>query len=204
MILLSIMILSCPSRRKFHLQRILDSVEAQIASYTKAEVEVLVFYDNKKRSVGEKRNNMVEMSNGKYVTFLDDDDAVADNYVQRICDVLLENPTLDSLTFGCKYTDVNTNETFMCYYSKDIPKRSTVDGVCYIPGHPHIAPVKREIAISNKYKHTNFGEDTDWSNRMCALVKTELIISDALYFYNFDRGTSETVVNLANQHMINR
>lgn len=200
--LLSILILSCPSRRKIHLQTILDKVEGQIDLYPKAEVEVLVFYDNKKRSVGEKRNNMIQMANGKYVTFLDDDDDVADNYISVMCDTLLENPDIDSLTFGCRYTDISSNHTFICKYSKHYSTRVTSNGICTIPGHPHINPIKKEIAIKNQYKHTNFGEDTTWSNEMCNIVDTELMIDDVLYYYNFNPLTSETAINLRNRHFI--
>lgn len=198
--LLSILILSCPSRRKNQLQYILDKVETQIQQYTKAEIEVLVLYDNKKRSVGEKRNNLMNIANGKYICFLDDDDDIADDYISKICDSLLDNPEIDSLTFGCKYTDIQTHQSFICKYSIHYKKEDAV--IHNLMGHPHICPIKKELAIQNKYLCTNWGEDRNWSSSIMSLINKEIIIDDVLYFYNFNRTTSETIINLTNNHLI--
>jgi hypothetical protein len=38
------------------------------------DIEILLFLDNKKRTVGGKRDALVQMSRGKYFMFVDDDD----------------------------------------------------------------------------------------------------------------------------------
>ena len=47
-------------------------------------VEILSLVDNKKMKIGRKRNLLVEMSKGEYISFIDDDDWVTDDYVDSI------------------------------------------------------------------------------------------------------------------------
>ena len=42
------------------------------------------FFDNKKRTIGKKRDEMLKLAQGKYVTFVDDDDRISDDYVDEI------------------------------------------------------------------------------------------------------------------------
>ena len=81
---LSILILTLPSRRKTFLDDLLNNLEAQASSYP--EVEILVFYDNKKRTVGQKRDGVLSLAKGDYMTFIDDDDSVAEDYIKSIID----------------------------------------------------------------------------------------------------------------------
>jgi hypothetical protein len=57
---LSILIPSVPSRRKFFLDRLLDDLEKQIGD--RNDVEILVLYDNKKRSLGQKRSDLLNLA----------------------------------------------------------------------------------------------------------------------------------------------
>ena len=67
MLKLSILIPSVPSRRKTFLQRILDQLESQINTN---DIEIVVLYDNKKRTVGEKRNDLLNLARGQFLTFI--------------------------------------------------------------------------------------------------------------------------------------
>ena len=68
---LSILIPTVP-RRKEHLERLLATLEPQITD----EVELLVLMDNKKSLIGSKRQKMIDISQGEYIVFIDDDDEI--------------------------------------------------------------------------------------------------------------------------------
>src|SRR4030095_2341394 len=84
-------------------------------------VEHLVLLDNKKRTVGEKRDALMRAARGDYISFVDDDDMIALDYVALILqkirlapDVItfMQQATVAGLTglidFGLK----NENQTF--------------------------------------------------------------------------------------------
>ena len=52
-----------------------------LAEQLTSEVEVLTELDDGTRSIGEKRNALVESAGGEYVCFVDDDDMVSSDYV---------------------------------------------------------------------------------------------------------------------------
>ena len=75
---LSILIPSIPSRfRRF--QKLFEKINAQATN----EVEILGLFDNKKRSIGHKRDALVQMSKGEYVCFCDDDDDVSEKKAKK-------------------------------------------------------------------------------------------------------------------------
>jgi glycosyltransferase involved in cell wall biosynthesis len=79
MILLSVLIPSIPERQS-SLARILDCLSKQ----DDPRLEVLVMLDNKRRSLGHKRNAMQDMAQGKFICHVDDDDNVAEDFVATL------------------------------------------------------------------------------------------------------------------------
>jgi hypothetical protein len=77
MIQLSILTPAVPSRI-FQLQKLCFELEGQIKGLP---VEHLALLDNKRRTVGEKRDALLRAARGRYVAFVDDDDDVSDDYV---------------------------------------------------------------------------------------------------------------------------
>ena len=48
-------------------------------------------FDNKKRSVGEKRQDLLNLAKGQYLVFIDDDDRISDDYISSIIQAMNEN-----------------------------------------------------------------------------------------------------------------
>jgi hypothetical protein len=79
----SILISGIPER--FHLvHKLLFSLLEQQAVARMPDVELLYLLDNRRRTVGAKRNSLLGMARGEYASFIDDDDEVANDYVQKI------------------------------------------------------------------------------------------------------------------------
>ena len=87
----SILMLSIPERIESmtaavkHLQEQADAVGQGKA------VEILVLLDNRSKSISEKRNDLLQIARGKYIAFLDDDDAVSKDYMSKILTAIDEN-----------------------------------------------------------------------------------------------------------------
>jgi hypothetical protein len=58
-----------------------------------------------------------------------------------------------------------------------------------------LCPVKREIALSSQFTDKNFGEDSDYAERINKQLKNEFHIQDKLYFYMYNEATSQTKPN---------
>lgn len=189
--ILSIMILSVPSRRKTFLQDILDKIETQIANSGRTDVEVLVLYDNKKRTVGEKRNNLLDMAKGKYSVFIDDDDMISDDYLSSILSVLDYNSLVECVAWKVACT-IDNGVEIICEYDFCNQHGVFITQTLWKgkPTHTHVylTSISKEV----RYKDISMGEDADWINRVASKVKNLHKIDKVLYYYKFNSNTTET------------
>ncbi len=173
---------------------LLNELNYQVGS--NEDVEILYLYDNKKRMLGTKRNDLVEIAAGEYITFIDDDDKISPNYVSALVKAIDEN-SVDMINF---IVDVSLNDGPYkpCHYSiANSFDFNTDSGYFRLPNH--IMCVKRELALQVKYKDILYGEDSDYSKRLAPLIKTELNLSETLYYYNYNQSTTETQQHLKNK-----
>ena len=105
-IVLSILIPAIPERLHL-LNPLVEKLTKQIGD---KPVELLVVVDNKKRPLGEKRNLMMDSCKGKFLTHLDDDDDVTDDYLDSIL-TCLSTDDIDVLSFNSR-ADLGDNMPF--------------------------------------------------------------------------------------------
>ena len=88
---LSILICSVENNeRQESLNKLVHELNHQVCSnYAENIVEILVEKDNGTMSVGKKRNVLIDKANGEYICFIDDDDYVAENYLNLILQNLI-------------------------------------------------------------------------------------------------------------------
>ena len=79
----SVLISGIPERYHTVQPLLFSLLETQSAARI-PDIELCYLLDNKRRTVGAKRNALLDMARGEYVSFIDDDDLVATDYVQRI------------------------------------------------------------------------------------------------------------------------
>jgi len=182
---LSILIPSIPSR----FDKLLATYN-QIASMCEGkDIEVLAFTDNKKRTIGEKRDALVQMSNGKYVMFVDDDDTLLS--VDEIYEATLED--VDVITF--KQECLNTDKsTFVVDFGLgNIIEHNKDENGNYIDCK---RPPFHVCAWHKKYKefrfpNVNYGEDWAWVEQFVKYAQSEVHIDKVLHKYNFDPKVTE-------------
>jgi glycosyltransferase involved in cell wall biosynthesis len=193
---LSVLVASVPSRLSFFYPRLMK----QLIDQTKErnDVEILGFFDNKKRSVGQKRQGLLDLANGEYVVFIDDDDRITDNYIEKIMNTLYENNNVDCVVFNtiCK---VNNGEPKLCKYGIEFEYGDIkINQKKEWRGKPaHTMVYKSSIAKKHRYSDLSNGEDIDWVKRAYLDIKTQIRIDEVLYFYDANYTTTSETASLS-------
>ena len=174
----SILIPTVPSRRN-SLWKVLTVLEPQVAQHD--DIELLVLEDNRKRSYGEKLQAMIDIAQGTYVSFVDDDDMVNAEYVACIY------PWLDGVRDCVGIIGEITVEglnPLPVYYSIQYPEwKNTPEG--YYRSPQHLNPIRRDIVRQVPWTG-HYGADKIWADEVAArgLIQTEYMVSDKpMYYY---------------------
>ena len=96
---LSILIASLPERLPV-LTPLVAELTRQVGDLP---VEIQVLLDNRKRTLGAKRNVLIAAAQGEYVTFVDDDDWVEPHYVRDLLDAIARNPGAECIVFDVAF-----------------------------------------------------------------------------------------------------
>ncbi len=203
-------ILICGISERYHSAHglLYSLLESQSVSKMQ-DVELLYLMDTRRRTVGEKRNNLLSMAKGEYISFIDDDDAVASDYVQKIYRTIgktRKDPTPAAvICVGQRATLEPANVVHECSYSiahwKDrkpdvrrVLVASDKPNVLLWTGPPaHTMCWKRSIAAGSRFPEKNFGEDVQWVDQVCELATVETVLNgEPLYHYKFSETGSTT------------
>ena len=148
-------------------------------------VEIVTLYDDGEKSIGTKRNELIQMAKGEYVCFIDDDDDIAINYIYLLMEGIEKGVDCCSLR-GVITWDGTKPEFFE--HSIRYNSYSTTDNMIKYERFPnHLNCIKKSIANQIIYPEINHGEDTDFAHKLYAsgLIKTEHYIDNILYHYKF-------------------
>lgn len=186
---LSILVLTLPDRAAF-LTRLLGRLQPQVVP----QVELLIATDEGEVTIGEKRNRILDASQGRYVCYVDDDDLVAPNYVAEILGAIQQAP--DCVGFKTKrHVDGKAygEAVHSIRYTKYVERYSRGFRSCLYERTPnHFNPVRRELAEQVRFQPWNCGEDRDYSTRLRPLLQTEVFVDQYLYEYYYrSRNTRE-------------
>ena len=197
----SILMLSIPERidsMKAAVQHLQEQADA--LGQGKA-VEILVLLDNRSKSISEKRNDLLQMARGKYIAFLDDDDAVSKDYMSKILTAIDEND-VDCISFN-QWCSIN-GEPMDVEFGIGNPHGQLwrdEDGFLGDIKRPpyHMCLWRREIAQSEAFNpvygaNGQSSEDIDWLMRLYPKIQTEHHIEDALHGYIYSSQTTTSLV----------
>jgi glycosyltransferase involved in cell wall biosynthesis len=188
--LLSVLILTLPTRIESYSNLIKNLNQQVVDNNLMDRVQILSLCDTKELSVGNKRNILLNQSCGKYVCFIDDDDVISNDYLIKI--ISATNSNSDVITFCGEYVENHIKTPF----SISVIHRGNYNypNIFYrLPNH--LCPVKREIAMNCMFTDKNFGEDSDYAEKINTHIKNEFHIQDKLYFYMYDSNKSQTKPN---------
>ena len=156
----------------------------------KRNVEVLHLSDNRQMSIGQKRNMLLNQSQGEYVAFVDDDDMVFPDYVDKVLNALVKNPDCTSLTGEIVFSDGYSRPFIHSLrYTQWIDDHG--NKVYYRPPN-HLNAVRRSIALQVGFPPWNSGEDRSFSMGIRHHLKTEQWIDGCIYTYRCRKTFEET------------
>lgn len=198
---LSILICSIP-RRSSMLKRLLDSLLGQAAVLpTPQDVEILYLVDDRKLSIGVKRNRLIEAALGQYTCFIDDDDRVWADYIALIFDVMKNKDEPDCIGISgiCTTNGLHPKISYFSDAAKVLRNRNlsslkqgTSDDSIPIAHVCHLSPIKRSITSRVKFMDTSWGEDRDWATKITPLLESIGLVEKPIYHYDFYNTVSET------------
>lgn len=178
----SILICSIFEREKL-LQRLIAELNEQISKHKFHDaIEILIQSDNKEKTTGYKRNDLLSRATGDYIAFIDDDDMVSSDYIEKHLIAIDSNPDVCSLE-GIIYTNMKDPKTFI--HSLEYSTWFEKNGI-YYRNPNHLNCVKRDIALRVKFPNLITQEDRHYSIRLLPYLKTEAIIPCPIYFYYYD------------------
>lgn len=166
--------------RKGMLRRLLKLLEPQVGD---RGIEILIA-DQEYWDLSRKRQWCLDKAKGEYFCFVDDDDLVAEDYVESIY------PLLD----GVDYIGFQLQ-----YYHDGVPWKPTyhslrhgvhtigADEDAFYRGVSHLNPMRTEIARRGSY-YGGYGEDNRWSAQVNP--ETEHYVDKVMYHYYFSPATS--------------
>ena len=171
-ILWSICILTVDGRED-KLNRLMEILNSTIPVSYKHRIEIIVNKDNRTKTVGQKRNECVSRAKGEYVSFIDDDDVVSLTYIPKI---------VKKLNTGMYYVD--NNAAMLFNHANKNNGHFKNNGKQYRPLN-HLNPVKTHIAKQIGYPEKNFGEDSDYCDKLLEskLIRSEYNFEEIMYHY---------------------
>lgn len=198
---LSILMLSIPDRIESMKAAVTRLQDQATATGQGKSVEILVLLDNRSKSISEKRNDLLRISRGKYVAFLDDDDAVSKDYMSSILKAIDEND-VDCISFNqwCSLDGEPMDVEFGIGNPHGHLWRDEDGFLGNIKRPPyHMCLWRREIAQSEEFRpvygaNGQSSEDIDWLLRLYPKIKTEHHIEDALHGYIYSSKTTTSLV----------
>ena len=143
-IFLSILIPSVP-RTHGYFSRMIGYLSEQTQGMP---VEIPVLLDNKKSTIGTKRNVLIEQAKGDYIVFVDDDDRIEPHYVSTLCAQIESAPDADCIVFDVA---VYFNGRFqkICRYGREYSHGE--DHSFYYRKPNHIMCYAKRIAAKHKF-----------------------------------------------------
>lgn len=182
----TILMLTVPQRSS-NFNHLAENILNQIGD---KPIELIGVYDNRSMTVGHKRNSALKIANGDYVCFIDDDDQIADSYVEEIWEAISKNGEVDVIVFDSICEDKAKGLKIHCRYGLEHNYMDAGTKWTGKPAHTHVW--RSELARRCSFPDSMFKEDISWAKEMSQIAETQYRINSVLYYYMFDPDVSLT------------
>jgi hypothetical protein len=173
-----ILISSIPHRHE-SLCALLEALDAQLPS---PGVGVRLYRDNLEATYGEKQAALLASSQADYVSYIDDDDLPAPDYVARICAALAEGP--DYVGYPVRWT-IDGEPQIRVEHSLRHRRWENAPGML-LRDISEKNPLRREYAHHGVWQG-GYGAEQQWAAgvRSGGHVRTEVWIPEPMYYYQY-------------------
>lgn len=143
-------------------QALLGSIREKVGRICPTlRVEYLTDIDNRQKTIGRKRQQLLQSARGRYMSFIDDDDDITDAYVEDLAACVAGNFHVMRL-----YGQMSQYR-FMHSTSVGVRDRMVVGEPPLFQRPPnHLNPMLTDLAKYVSFKDVRRGEDTDWAVRL--------------------------------------
>ena len=194
---LSILIPSVPGRLG-QARLLFEFIWGQNINEASNQAEILMLCDNRQRSIGAKRQALVDIARGDYLAFVDDDDNVCADYINALLSGIERFAGADVLTFPT-LSQIDGGPLVRAEHSlRNENEQYNPAGFKRKPWMMHAW--RRELTQSARFPERQIAEDAHgvthdgWLDQLWAKAKTEQSISnEPLYIYQFARDKSEAI-----------
>lgn len=153
------------------------------------EIEILMIFDNRKRTIGAKREVAKSLAQGKFFLFCDSDDefvSLDEIYEATFLDV-------DVIDFKAECTNPDGSTFIIAQQLGNQVEHNTFEGKyidCKRPPFPNCAWNTHKV-LGCSFPNVSYGEDWAFVQECLAVVRTEHFIDKVLFKYNFDPKITE-------------
>lgn len=172
------------------------SYDNSLAILKKYELEFsnIIIKSQKNKGASAARNLGIEMSRGRYITFVDADDMISINFIETTMKNAYDNDA-DMVKTGYKLIDDNDVVIGKFKYNKQVLKGDSIN-ISRIKGHACMSVIKRKIFENLKFPEGFWYEDMIMRFLVAGQCKVIVTLEDCLYLYRqFDLSTSKNKKN---------
>lgn len=156
------------------------------------DIEVLILTDNKQRTIGAKRQALLNLAQGEYIAFLDDDDIPCVNYVVHFLEFIRMFTHYDVVTFK-QYVRINGEQFPLTFrFGHEVNEEPNKNGFTRPPWH--VCFWRREVVQHCTFPDSNYGEDWAWAEQANKCAKTSYHIDEFMMTYVYDENISEATI----------
>lgn len=193
---LSILVPSVAERRNTFLPKSLDMLYGQLEALPledQKQVEIIYLIDNKTMMLGDKRNLMVDMAKGQYISFVDCDDRISSDYISSLLEGIKSGA--DAIVFLAQVS-LNGNPPKICRYSKDYGRDYNTENEYHrLPNH--IPCIRKAISKKASFPSLKRAEDSGYARLLRPHIRTEHKIEKILYYYDYNDMTTVAQEDIA-------
>lgn len=174
-----------------------DSSLSILETY-KDKIKIII---QKNQGPGAARNKAIKASTGSFLMFLDSDDYVSSNFVDKMYQSILD---YEADIVICNFVRVD-NSGKKVYINKgefSIYEKGEINETLLMEFHSCNRIIKRELMLRNPYPRAMFYEDVVSISKAQIAASRIAKIHDYLYYYYHNEGSTTRSVNETNLDMI--
>lgn len=162
------------------------------------KLELIIYCDDRRITIGEKREVLYKMATGKMSWQIDSDDLIAEDAIVKIFNALSSTILPDCITFREKC--LMNGEYKASNHSLKYEKwQDNSDGYDYVRSPFYKDIIRTDVARSATMPHIRYNEDEQFSMSLRPLLRDELHIDEELYIYIYEpKDTREERYGLDN------
>jgi hypothetical protein len=179
----SVLIPTIPGREE-SLERLLAGIREKVARLAPhLRVEYCINFDRREKSVGVKREELVQGATGKYLAFIDDDDEITDAYIEDLRSTIAGEFHVMRLRGQIQqYTFTHSTEITLA--------SPMAAGEVFLRPPNHLNPMMTDVAKLVHFKDATRGEDLEWTIQLAkrGFLETEYRSDPSRIHYLYQMG----------------